>query len=136
MGVARNRRTNKTGSRAVPRASSAARDGDPAGNGADVTGSAADFIPTRRSLTSLREAAAECRGCEVYTRGTQTVFGEGRRAASLILVGEQPGDQEDLQGRPFGGPAGRLLDQALEEAGIDREAAYVTNLVKHFKWEP
>ena len=77
-----------------------------------------------------------CRACDLWKRGTQTVFGEGRRAAPVLLVGEQPGDREDLEGRPFVGPAGRLLDACLEEAGIDRSLAYVTNVVKHFKWEP
>lgn len=84
----------------------------------------------------LAEAARGCRGCELYKDATQTVFGEGRRAAGLMLVGEQPGDKEDLAGEPFVGPAGRLLDRALEEAGIDRSEAYVTNAVKHFKWRP
>ena len=81
-------------------------------------------------------AAEECRGCELYKDATQTVFGLGRKSAELMLVGEQPGDKEDLEGEPFVGPAGRLLDRALEEAGIDRSAAYVTNAVKHFKWKP
>jgi len=87
------------------------------------------------SLKALREAAAGCRACPLWETGTQTVFGEGRARAPVMLVGEQPGDQEDRAGRPFVGPAGRLLDDALEAAGIDREAAYVTNVVKHFKWE-
>src|ERR671936_627462 len=98
--------------------------------------SAAEFVPSSRSLQSLRSAAAGCRGCGLWERGTQTVFGEGGAGAQVMFVGEQPGDQEDQQGRPFVGPAGRLLDQALEEAGIDRSLAYVTNAVKHFKWEP
>src|SRR5919204_1596201 len=98
--------------------------------------SAAEFVPPSRNLASLRTASAGCRGCALWERGTQTVFGEGRARAEVMLVGEQPGDQEDQQGRPFVGPAGRLLDQALEEAGIDRSLAYVTNAVKHFKWEP
>jgi uracil-DNA glycosylase len=97
---------------------------------------AAVYLPKRRSLAALRKAAAGCRGCPLWERGTQTVFGEGRRDAAVVLVGEQPGDQEDRQGRPFVGPAGRVLDEALEEAGIDRRLAYVTNAVKHFKWEP
>ena len=97
---------------------------------------AADFLPDRLTLPALREAAQGCRGCELYQRATQAVFGEGLLEAELMLVGEQPGDQEDLAGKPFVGPAGRLLDQALEEAGIDRALAYVTNVVKHFKWEP
>jgi uracil-DNA glycosylase len=88
------------------------------------------------SLTALREAAATCTNCDLYKNATQTVFGEGSPKAEVILVGEQPGDQEDLAGRPFVGPAGRLLDKALEEAGIDRKLAYVTNVVKHFKWQP
>ena len=91
--------------------------------------------PERPTLARLREAAAGCRACGLWERGTQTVFGEGRRAAEVMLVGEQPGDQEDRAGAPFVGPAGRLLDTALEEAGIDRSQAYVTNVVKHFKWE-
>jgi uracil-DNA glycosylase family protein len=98
------------------------------------TGTAADFFPERLSLTSLRDAARDCRACALWRTGTQTVFGEGRKASRLLLVGEQPGDREDLEGRPFVGPAGRLLDEALEEAGIDRSDAYVTNAVKHFKW--
>ena len=97
-------------------------------------GSARAYFPERVSLTSLRRAAAGCRGCDLWSRGTQTVFGAGPRRASLMLVGEQPGDQEDRIGRPFVGPAGRLLDDALERAGIDRGGAYVTNVVKHFKW--
>jgi DNA polymerase len=88
------------------------------------------------SLGELRDEAGECRACPLWKNATQTVFGEGRRAASIFFVGEQPGDQEDLAGRPFVGPAGRLLDKALEEAGIDRKATYVTNAVKHFKFEP
>ena len=97
-------------------------------------GTAADYFPARLSLTALREASRECRACPLWRTGTQTVFGEGLKASRLILVGEQPGDKEDLEGRPFVGPAGRLLDEALEEAGIDRADAYVTNAVKHFKW--
>ena len=100
------------------------------------TGSAAAYVPERPTLPRLREAAAGCKGCHLWERGTQTVFGEGAASSTVMLVGEQPGDQEDLAGRPFVGPAGRLLDEALEEAGIDRRAAYVTNVVKHFKWEP
>jgi DNA polymerase len=84
----------------------------------------------------LKAAAAGCRACDLWKRGTQTVFGEGKAGARIVLVGEQPGDREDLEGRPFVGPAGRLLDASLEEAGIDRSLAYVTNAVKHFKWEP
>ena len=86
------------------------------------------------TLTTLREAAAGCRACPLWQIGTQTVFGEGPEDAELMLVGEQPGDREDREGRPFVGPAGRLLDEALEEAGIDRTRVYLTNAVKHFKW--
>jgi DNA polymerase len=98
--------------------------------------SAAEFLPPSRSLKALASAAATCRGCELYKDATQAVFGRGRRSAELMLVGEQPGDKEDLEGEPFVGPAGRILDRALEEAGIDRAEAYVTNAVKHFKWKP
>ena len=97
---------------------------------------AADYLPPRLSLKALREAAAGCRACPLWLTGTQTVFGEGRKGAGLFLVGEQPGDREDEAGRPFVGPAGRLLDEALAEAGIERDDAYLTNVVKHFKWEP
>jgi len=93
-------------------------------------------MPARQDLPSLQLASKECRGCDLYRHATQTVFGEGRVSATILFVGEQPGDQEDLAGRPFVGPAGRLLDACMEEAGIDRSAAYVTNAVKHFKWEP
>jgi uracil-DNA glycosylase len=94
------------------------------------------LIPARPTLASLRRAAAGCHACPLWERGTQTVFGEGAADARLVLVGEQPGDREDQTGRPFVGPAGQLLDDALREAGIDRRAAYVTNAVKHFKWVP
>ena len=97
---------------------------------------AAALIPPNPTLREVAEAAKGCRACDLWRNGTQTVFGEGRAKAELMLVGEQPGDQEDLAGRPFVGPAGKLLDQVLEEAGIDRELAYVTNVVKHFKWQP
>jgi len=100
-----------------------------------ATGSAADFIPPRPTLRTLREAAARCRGCRLWTIGTQTVFGEGPAKARVLIVGEQPGDQEDKAGHPFVGPAGRLLDESLEQAGIARSDVYVTNAVKHFKWE-
>jgi DNA polymerase len=100
------------------------------------TGSASDFLPPDHNLSALREAATACRGCGLYERATQTVFGAGREGAVLMLVGEQPGDKEDLAGEPFVGPAGKLLDTALEQAGIDRRAVYVTNAVKHFKWRP
>jgi uracil-DNA glycosylase len=93
-------------------------------------------IPERPTLKNVKEAAADCRACDLYKRGTQTVFGEGPRKAEVMMVGEQPGDAEDLAGHPFVGPAGKLLDRALEEAGIDRRLVYVTNVVKHFKWEP
>ena len=98
--------------------------------------SASEFLPERRSLKALAEAAEGCRGCELYKDATQTVFGAGRASARLMLVGEQPGDKEDREGEPFVGPAGKLLDKALEEAGIDRSEVYVTNAVKHFKWRP
>jgi DNA polymerase len=97
---------------------------------------AAPLIPRRPTLASLRRAAAGCRACPLWKRGTQTVFGEGPARAKLFLIGEQPGDREDLEGHPFVGPAGRLLDDCLQEAGIDRREVYVTNVVKHFKWEP
>jgi DNA polymerase len=93
-------------------------------------------VPPTKSLERLRAAARGCRACDLWERGTQTVFGEGLRSARLMLVGEQPGDREDLVGEPFVGPAGEMLDRALDEAGIDRRAAYVTNVVKHFKWLP
>ena len=99
------------------------------------SGSAADFLPERLNLTALREAATGCRGCHLWEVGTQTVFGEGARDAEVMFVGEQPGDKEDLAGHPFVGPAGQLLDRALDEAGIDRAQTYVTNAVKHFKWQ-
>jgi len=99
------------------------------------TGTAAEYLPERLSLASLREAAAGCQACPLWRTGTQTVFGEGAARSELMLVGEQPGDREDREGHPFVGPAGRLLDEALEEAGIDRTRAYVTNVVKHFKWQ-
>jgi uracil-DNA glycosylase family protein len=96
--------------------------------------SAADFLPTHRTLKVLREAARSCKGCDLYKNATQTVFGEGPQKASVAFVGEQPGDQEDRHGRPFVGPAGRLLDKALAAARISREQVYLTNAVKHFKW--
>jgi DNA polymerase len=103
---------------------------------ADEAGvSARDFLPEKHSLSAAREAAAHCRGCGLWRNATQTVFGEGQRRAVLLLVGEIPGDREDLAGRPFVGPAGRLLDRALTAAGIERDSVYVTNVVKHFKWE-
>jgi uracil-DNA glycosylase len=102
---------------------------------ATATGSAADFLPPRHDLASLRNASAGCRGCHLWQVGTQTVFGEGASHADVMFVGEQPGDQEDRQGKPFVGPAGRVLDDGLVAAGIDRDATYVTNAVKHFKWQ-
>lgn len=106
-------------------------------------GSAAPFVPEDRTLAVLREAVQHCHGCDLYRNATQAVFGEletGAKATKLkvavMMIGEQPGDQEDKQGRPFVGPAGKLLDRCLEEAEIDRRKVYVTNTVKHFKWEP
>jgi DNA polymerase len=98
--------------------------------------SAEPFLPTRFNLKSLREAVQHCKGCDLYKNATQAVFGEGPRSASLILMGEVPGDEEDKQGHPFVGPAGRLLDDVLDEAGIPRDEVFVTNAVKHFRWEP
>jgi DNA polymerase len=103
--------------------------------GTDTSGADA-LIPDRPSLKSLREAAASCTACPLYKDATQTVFGEGLKRARLMMVGEQPGDREDREGKPFVGPAGRILDEALEDAGIERGDAYVTNVVKHFKWKP
>jgi uracil-DNA glycosylase len=99
------------------------------------TGDATPFVPDTTSLRALRDAAAECRGCHLYAPATQTVFGEGPRKARVMLVGEMPGDREDREGHPFVGPAGRELDEALDDAGIDRGELYVTNVVKHFKFE-
>jgi uracil-DNA glycosylase len=104
--------------------------------GGNGEASARALIPERPTLDALRGAAACCRACDLWRLGTQTVFGEGPRDARLMLVGEQPGDQEDQVGKPFVGPAGRLLDRALEEAGIGRDGVYLTNVVKHFKWRP
>jgi uracil-DNA glycosylase family protein len=97
---------------------------------------AAPLVPENPNLKNLREAAAGCRACDLWTLGTQTVFGEGSAQAQVMMLGEQPGDKEDLQGRPFVGPAGAVLDKALAAAGIDRNDLYLTNIVKHFKWEP
>ena len=97
---------------------------------------AEDLIPPRPTLSSLKDAAADCQACDLWKTGTQTVFGEGGRRSHVLFVGEQPGNEEDLTGKPFVGPAGRLFDNALEEAGINRKQTYVTNVVKHFKWEP
>jgi uracil-DNA glycosylase family protein len=94
------------------------------------------LLPDKRTLSALREAAADCKACDLWQRGTQTVFGEGAAHAGVLFVGEQPGDVEDREGHPFVGPAGRMLDKCMVEAGIDRRVAYVTNAVKHFKWEP
>jgi uracil-DNA glycosylase family protein len=97
---------------------------------------AAPLVPKRPTLAKLREAAAGCKACPLWKTGTQTVFGAGTTGARAMFVGEQPGDREDREGNPFVGPAGRILDEALERAGIDRRAAYVTNAAKHFKWRP
>jgi DNA polymerase len=102
----------------------------------DAQPSAAEFVPVTTDLAELRDAAAHCRGCHLHADATQTVFGKGPSSARLIMVGEQPGDAEDKHGEPFVGPAGKLLDRALEEAGIDRSLVYVTNSVKHFKFKP
>jgi uracil-DNA glycosylase len=102
--------------------------------GRDATHSAAEFIPARPTLTKLRAAVQDCRGCSLYALATQAVFGEGPKTATLFVIGEQPGDAEDRAGRPFVGPSGRLLDRAFESAGIERDDVYVTNAVKHFKW--
>jgi uracil-DNA glycosylase family protein len=102
---------------------------------ADEPNDATPFLPERRSLKALREAAAGCRGCHLWRPATQAVFGEGRRSSRVMFVGEQPGDKEDLAGKPFVGPAGRELDRGLEAAGIERRDAYLTNVVKHFKFE-
>lgn len=96
--------------------------------------SALPWVPKTHNLAALRAAAPDCRGCDLYARATQVVFGEGPPDAKVIMVGEQPGDEEDRKGHPFVGPAGRLLSKAMEEAGLDREKVYVTNAVKHFKW--
>jgi uracil-DNA glycosylase family protein len=101
-----------------------------------VTETATELIPDRPTLAKLRDAAAGCRACPLWKPATQTVFGQGRRSAKLMLVGEQPGDREDREGKPFVGPAGKVLDEALTAAGIAREETYVTNAVKHFKWRP
>src|SRR5690606_13357929 len=102
---------------------------------ASEPGSAANFLPRQRDLAHLRQAASGCQGCSLYRNATQTVFGEGPAGAKVLLVGEQPGDQEDMTGQPFVGPAGRLLERALADAGFERDEVYLTNAVKHFKWE-
>jgi len=124
-------RAYMAGDRAVSRKS--ARQNDEAVSGEQ---SAVPFVPNSTSLTTLSHAAERCQGCDLYKHATQTVFGAGTRAARVMFIGEQPGDQEDQQGQPFVGPAGALLDKALEAAGIPRADVYVTNAVKHFKWEP
>jgi DNA polymerase len=101
-----------------------------------LPGVSAAPIPKKPTLPALRAAAAGCKACDLWKLGTQTVFGEGKATARVMMVGEQPGDKEDLQGRPFVGPAGAVLDKALAAAGIDRKDVYLTNIVKHFKWEP
>jgi len=106
----------------------------PRGNKAEQT--AAPLVPQNATLEKLREAAAGCRACDLWKKGTQTVFGEGAAHASVMFVGEQPGDKEDLAGHPFVGPAGRVLDEALAAAGIERSGVYITNVVKHFSWVP
>jgi DNA polymerase len=99
--------------------------------------SAAPFVPSRpRDLEQLRKAARGCRGCDLYKYSTQTVFGEGRDDAQVVILGQQPGDREDKEGRPFVGPAGKLLDKALAEAGVERDTVYISNVVKHFKFKP
>jgi uracil-DNA glycosylase family protein len=102
----------------------------------EETSGADALIPERPTLKTLQEAAAGCQACPLWKGGTQTVFGEGLKRARLMLIGEQPGDREDIEGHPFVGPAGRILDKALEQAEIERGDAYVTNVVKHFKWKP
>lgn len=99
------------------------------------TGSASDFLPADKSLPTMAEAVQRCQGCGLYAFATQAVFGEGPLHAKLMLVGEQPGDKEDVAGKPFVGPAGQLLDRALQAAGLDRKKVYLTNIVKHFKWK-
>ena len=111
----------------VPRGDNARKGG--------ATGSAADFLPRERTVAALRQAAARCRGCHLWKHATQTVFGAGPCPAPVMLVGEQPGNDEDLAGAPFVGPAGRVLESALEAVGIHRDEVYITNVVKHFKWE-
>jgi DNA polymerase len=103
---------------------------------AKVQGSAAPLVPSKPTLPKLRQAASGCKACDLWLKGTQTVFGEGAEHAKVMLIGEQPGDREDIAGHPFVGPAGRLLDEALADAGIDRSEVYVTNVVKHFNWVP
>jgi DNA polymerase len=99
-------------------------------------GSAADFLPERTTLPAMREAVQDCRGCDLYEDATQAVFGEGPEKARVVMVGEVPGDKEDLAGRPFVGPAGAMLDKAIEDSGLIRDDVYITNVVKHFRFEP
>jgi uracil-DNA glycosylase family protein len=106
------------------------------GKALEMRNSAADLVPARPTLPTLRDAAADCRACSLWEHATQTVFGVGRPSAAAMFVGEQPGDREDREGAPFVGPPGRVLDAAMDRAGIDPRAVYVTNAVKHFKWEP
>jgi uracil-DNA glycosylase family protein len=127
--------STKTANSTTKRTSAQNRIAAAKGAGAE-TGSAADFLPKRFTIPALRSAAAGCRGCHLWRVGTQTVFGEGSRSPTVMIVGEQPGDQEDRAGHPFVGPSGKLLDGLLEKVGIDRKSTYVTNAVKHFKWTP
>src|SRR5918911_83924 len=99
-------------------------------------GSASEFLPERTTLPAMREAVQDCRGCDLYRDATQAVFGEGPEKARVVMVGEQPGDKEDLAGRPFVGPAGAMLDKAIEDSGLIRDDVYITNVVKHFRFEP
>jgi DNA polymerase len=118
------------------RTAGADSDGLPLYDACPVGTSAAEFIPQSRSLKVLAEACQACQGCPIYCRATQAVFGEGPKGAAVMFVGEQPGDQEDLAGKPFVGPSGQLLSEAMEQGGVPRDETYVTNAVKHFKWEP
>jgi DNA polymerase len=122
--------------RARARAESLGADRDPHRQSDVAARSAAPWVPERRSLRALRDAVQGCRGCDLWRNATQGVMGEGPRHARVMLVGEQPGDREDVEGHPFVGPAGRLLDRALADAGIARDECWVTNAVKHFKWTP
>jgi uracil-DNA glycosylase len=133
--AARPRGASAGNTKASPDASAPAPAG-PEKLACEATGSAADFVPPKRELPVLREAAKGCHGCTLYCNATQTVFGDGPTDAAVMFVGEQPGDQEDRAGRPFVGPSGQLLDEALREAGVPRDECYVTNAVKHFKFEP
>src|SRR4051812_22184080 len=120
----------------MPKRSDTTVGGAPDDRSLRTESTAAPFVPPSRSLRTLSAAAHECRGCDLYKRATQVVFGAGPKSARVMFVGEQPGDQEDRRGEPFVGPAGAMLDKALEDAGIPRADVYVTNAVKHFKWEP